>query len=157
MKFIEKHADTWQRHVDGEAPADHRILTLAQWEREGAAWPADFQVGLALANTDEPEVLRPVVRRLALVALEFPKWTDGRAYSQAHLLRVRLRFTGEVRAIGDVTVDMAALLHRSGFDAAVLREGQNVAYAKRALEFFGFGHYQGDVIEARPAFARRAA
>jgi uncharacterized protein (DUF934 family) len=85
--------------------------------------------------------------------LQFPKWVDGRAYSQAHLLRKRYRFAGEVRATGEVLVDMLPLMKRTGFDAAVLRGDQSLDVAERALRFFP-GHYQGDVTEPRPLFAR---
>ena len=75
--------------------------------------------------------LVPHLPRLARIALRFPKWTDGRAYSQARLLRVRHRFAGELRAIGDVIPDMAAQLHRTGFDVAVLRAGESIEVAQR--------------------------
>jgi uncharacterized protein (DUF934 family) len=87
------------------------------------------------------------------VVLQFPKWTDGRAYSQARVIRVRHRFDGEVRAIGEVLVDMLPLLQRTGFDAVLLRRDQSVEAAVRALGFFP-GHYQGDAQQPRPAFAR---
>jgi uncharacterized protein (DUF934 family) len=88
--------------------------------------------------------------------LHFPKWVDGRAYSQARLLRMRLRYGGEVRATGDVLVDMLPLLQRTGFDAVVLRHDQSIEAAERALGFFP-GHYQGDAQDNRPLFARAAA
>ena len=91
--------------------------------------------------------------RLALVVLHFPKWVDGRAYSQARLLRSRYRFKGEVRATGEVVVDMVPLLARTGFDAVVLRSGESVEVAERALAMF-HGHYQGDVKDNRPLFAQ---
>ena len=91
--------------------------------------------------------------RLALVVLNFPKWTDGRAYSQARVLRTRYRYTGEVRATGEVLVDMLPLLQRTGFNAVVLRADQSLEVAERALGFFP-GYYQGDVNEHRPVFAR---
>ena len=94
--------------------------------------------------------------RLRAIALHFPKWVDGRAYSQARLLRARYRFEGEIRATGDVLVDMLPLLQRTGFDAVQLREGQSEEAARRALAFFP-GHYQADVVERRPLFARGAA
>jgi uncharacterized protein (DUF934 family) len=102
------------------------------------------------------ELLHDDLPRFALIALQFPKWTDGRAYSQARLLRARLRFQGEVRATGEVLVDMLPLLHRSGFDAVLMRADQSLDSAQRALRFFA-GHYQGDVHEPRPVFARPAA
>ena len=94
--------------------------------------------------------------RLALVALKFPKWVDGRAYSQARLLRARYRFAGEVRATGEVIVDMLPLLARCGFNAVQLRAGESQAAAERALAFFP-AHYQGDVDHSQPVFARGAA
>jgi uncharacterized protein (DUF934 family) len=91
-----------------------------------------------------------------LLVLHFPKWTDGRAYSQARLLRVRHGFGGEIRASGDVVVDMLPLLQRTGFDAVQLRADQDIEVARRALGFFA-GHYQGDVLQPQPLFTRLAA
>ena len=81
------------------------------------------------------------IRRHALVVLQFPKWTDGRAYSQAVLLRGRLRYAGEIRAKGEVLADMLPLLQRCGFDAVQLRADQKLETAQRALGYFG-NHYQ---------------
>jgi uncharacterized protein (DUF934 family) len=157
LRFIDPLQDPWVSLSDGEAPAPHRLLNLAQWQRLSDEWPADIAFGLALANDDDVEALASGVHT-SLITLNFPKWTDGRAYSQAHLLRARLRYAGQIRAVGDVVADMAPLLHRCGFDAAVLRAGQSAATAERALSFFKpLGHYQGDVIEARPLFVRKAA
>ncbi len=90
------------------------------------------------------------------IALNFPKWTDGRAYSQARLLRTRLGYQGELRAVGDVVVDMLPLLVRTGFSAAVLRADQKRSSAERVLRPFS-AHYQADVDEARPVYARPAS
>ncbi len=158
LRFIDSLQDPWIALADGEAPAPHRLLNLAQWQQQHDTWPAATAFGLALANDDDVESLVASAHRAGLVTLNFPKWTDGRAYSQAHLLRARLRYAGQIRAVGDVVADMAPLLHRCGFDAAVLRTGQSAATAECALSFFKrLGHYQGDVIEARPVFARKAA
>jgi uncharacterized protein (DUF934 family) len=81
---------------------------------------------------------------------------DGRAYSQAHLLRARLRYAGEIRATGDVVVDMVPLLARTGFSAVQLRDGQSEDTARRLLGQIP-AHYQGDVVDARPLFGRLAA
>jgi len=110
-------------------------------------------VGVLFPNDADIEDLVDDLPRLSVVALHFPKWTDGRAYSQARLLRSRYRFGGEVRATGEVLVDMMPLLKRTGFDAVVLRHDQSLDAAERALRFFP-GHYQGDVNEHRPLFAR---
>ena len=85
--------------------------------------------------------------------LEFPKWTDGRAYSQAHTLRMRYRFTGEVRATGEALVDMLLPMARTGFDAVVLRADQSLDAAHRALTFFP-GYYQGGTDDPLPLFAK---
>ena len=159
MKFIQRATDAWLLLPDSEiaGPAPHRLLTLAQWEAVRDSWPADVAVGVLLPNTADVETLAADLPRFALVALEFPKWVDGRAYSQAHVLRARLRYAGEIRATGDVVVDMMPLLQRCGVDAVVLREGERQASAERALGFFPAGHYQGDVLQPKPLFAREVA
>ena len=159
MKFIDRSTDPWLLLPDSEiaGPAPHRLLTLAQWQAVREAWPANVPVGVLLPNTADVEALAADLPRLALVALEFPKWIDGRAYSQARVLRARLRYRGEIRATGDVVVDMMPLLQRTGVDAVVLREGQKQSSAERALGFFPGGHYQGDVLQPQPVFAREPA
>jgi uncharacterized protein (DUF934 family) len=90
------------------------------------------------------------------IELQFPKVTDGRAYSQALLLRRRYQFAGDIRATGDVLIDQLVHMHRSGFSSAVLAEGVDPAAAERQFARFQ-GFYQGDVLEPRPHFAREAA
>ncbi len=159
MKFIDRSQDAWTLLPDSEiaGPGPHLLLTLVQWEAVRDSWPVDVPLGILLPNTTDVETLAADLPRFALVALEFPKWVDGRAYSQAHALRARLRYAGQVRATGDVVVDMMPLLQRCGFDAVVLREGQRQSSAERALGFFPMGHYQGDVLQPQPKFAREVA
>jgi uncharacterized protein (DUF934 family) len=107
-------------------------------------------------NSVDIETLAADLPRLVLVLLQFPKWVDGRAYSQARLMRVRYRFAGEIRATGDVLVDMLPMLARTGFDAVQLRADQKIEAAERALGYFA-GHYQGDVVQPLPAFSRDVA
>ena len=154
MKFIDPRQDPWQA-LEGGRPADYPLLSVGQWHDARAQWPNDMPAGVLVHNDEDIEALEPDLHRLALVVLQFPKWTDGRAYSQARLLRSRFRYTGEVRATGEVLVDMLPLLHRTGFDAVLLREDQSLDSAQRALRFFA-GHYQGDVNEPRPLFQRSA-
>jgi len=90
------------------------------------------------------------------IELQFPKFTDGRAYSQALLLRRRYKFAGDIRATGDVLIDQLVHMHRSGFSSAVLAEGVDAAAAQRQFDRFS-AFYQGDVLEPRPLFAREAA
>ena len=96
---------------------------------------------LLLANTDDVLARAEEIRGHAAVALQFPKWTDGRAYSQAVLLRGRLRYAGEIRATGDVMADMLPLLRRCGFDSVQMRADPRLESAQRALGFFDT-HYQ---------------
>lgn len=102
------------------------------------ALPADT---LVLENTADVLALAGQLPRHGTVQLHFPKWTDGRAYSQAVLLRGRLRYAGQIVATGDVLADMAPLLRRCGFSAARLRADQQRSSAERALGFFD-SHYQ---------------
>lgn len=139
-----------------EPTARPTLLPWAQWSALRDEWPRDARVGVLLPNTVDVELLPAELPRWSLIALQFPKWTDGRAYSQARLLRARLGYGGEIRATGEVLVDMMPLLQRSGFSAAQLRADQNAEAARRALGFIT-GHYQGDVLELQPRFAREAA
>ncbi len=111
---------------------------------------------LALDNTADVTQHADAVRATRRIALRFPKWTDGRAYSQARLLRSRLRYDGELVATGEVLVDMLPLLQRSGFDAVQLRADQDRAAAERALGFFD-GHYQADLVSKLPLYSRTAS
>jgi uncharacterized protein (DUF934 family) len=87
------------------------------------------------------------------IDLTFPKFTDGRAFSQAFLLRRRLGFQGEIRATGDVLIDQLVQMERTGFDVAVLRDDQNLAFAQAQFDRYR-GFYQGDAVTVQPAFAR---
>ena len=159
MKFIDSHKDRWHAlgGEDGPAvcinPVPHLLLDVAQWHAFRAQWPAGMPVGVVLGNDSDVEDIAADLPQLALVALHFPKWMDGRAYSQAHLLRSRYRFAGEVRATGEVLVDMLSLLQRSGFTSVQMRSDQSLEAAQRALAFFP-GFYQGGVNDPLPLFAK---
>jgi uncharacterized protein (DUF934 family) len=87
------------------------------------------------------------------IELQFPKFSDGRAYSQAYLLRRRRKFTGDIRATGDVLIDQLVQMQRTGFSSAVLKEGKDVADAQHQFDRFA-GFYQADLVERQPHFAR---
>jgi len=156
MQFISASQNTWNAVADGQTPGANTLLTLAQWASIRNEWPAGAPVAVLLDNTVEVTDLADDLPRIAAVLLNFPKWTDGRAYSQAHMLRSRCRYDGDVRAIGEVVVDMVPLLHRTGFTSAQLADGQRVEVAERLLNQIPH-HYQGDVHEPRPLFARVSA
>ena len=90
---------------------------------------------------------------VARIDLDFPKFTDGRAFSQAVLLRRRYGFGGDIRATGDVLIDQLVQMARSGFTSAVLAEGQNPEAAERQFARYS-AFYQGDALQPRPHFAR---
>jgi len=109
---------------------------------------------IELANSADPRTLD--LAGVDRIDLNFPKFTDGRAYSQAFLLRRRLGFKGELRATGDVLIDQLVQMQRSGFDVAVLREGQNLEFAQRQFDRFP-AFYQGDAVVTKPHFAQGVA
>jgi len=113
--------------------------------------PEDGLHVLQLAN--DIDVATVPLEGVDRVELNFPKFTDGRAYSQAYLLRRRRNFAGDIRATGDVLVDQLVQMERTGFSSAVLKEGQDAADAGRQFERFP-AFYQGDLRVARPHFAR---
>ncbi|MCF8160366.1 MAG: DUF934 domain-containing protein [Polaromonas sp.] len=113
-----------------------------------SAAPAGLQV-LTLANDADPATL--ALDGITRIELNFPKFTDGRAFSQAYLLRRRLDFRGDIRATGDVLVDQLLQMQRSGFSSAVLRADQNLVHAQRQLTHFA-GFYQGDAAQPQPQF-----
>jgi uncharacterized protein (DUF934 family) len=108
---------------------------------------------LQLANDADP--LSVSLEGVQRVELHFPKFTDGRAFSQAYLLRRRLRFAGDIRATGDVLIDQLVQMQRTGFSSAVLKEGKDVADAQRQFERYA-GYYQGDAAIQQPHFKRVA-
>jgi uncharacterized protein (DUF934 family) len=111
--------------------------------------------GVWLAPDDDPHALAPLLRLVAAVGVQFPKFTDGRGYSTATLLRTRLGWKGELHAFGDVLQDQLFAMRRVGFDSFALRAGSDPAAALRAFTTFS-SSYQGSVSTARPHFARSA-
>lgn len=114
---------------------------------------AHLPATLVLANDEDPQA--HALEGIARVELHFPKFSDGRAFSQAFLLRRRMGFAGELVATGDVLVDQLAQMQRSGFDTAVLRADQSLETARRVLAAypgFAVGRYQGDAEQLAPHF-----
>jgi uncharacterized protein (DUF934 family) len=113
----------------------------------------DSAAVLTLANDLDPRTLD--LSGVTRIDLQFPAFTDGRAYSQAFLLRRRLRFAGELRATGDVLIDQLVQMQRTGFDVAVLKDGVDASAAQRQLDRYA-GFYQGSAVETQPQFAKAA-
>ena len=124
--------------------------TLTILSADEGALP-DALATLALPNDTEVQGL--ALDGIVRVVLNFPKFTDGRAFSQAHALR-RAGFAGDIQAQGDVLIDQLLQMQRSGFSSAVLRADQDAAHGARLLGHFS-GFYQGDV-QGAPRFAQTA-
>lgn len=105
---------------------------------------------LALANDADPREVD--LSGIQTVLLTFPSFSDGRAFSQAFLLRRRLDFTGDIRATGDVLVDQLQQMQRSGFTQAVLRADQDIALGQQLLKLYA-AFYQGDAVTPQPHFS----
>lgn len=108
---------------------------------------------LQLPNDADPLAIEVCLDDVDRIDLDFPKFTDGRAYSQAFLLRRRLGFKGEIRATGDVLIDQLVQMQRMGFSSAVLKEGVDASAAQRQFDRFA-AFYQGDAVQATPLFTR---
>jgi len=130
--------DRWRRLADDDPlpGTDAVIVTLARWRADRALAARNGPLGLALKNSEPVQPLADEIHHFDLVALEFPKFTDGRAYSQARLLRERLGFAGELRATGQVLPDQLLFMQRCGFDAFEIAKGAPLEAWKRAMESF---------------------
>ncbi len=112
--------DSWRRlDASEELPAEgHVLLSLAEWQKLAPAKrESNVAFGVLLEPGETAEAIAADLPRLALVAVNFPKYTDGRGYSTARILRDRYKFAGELRAVGDILFDQLQLYERCGFDA----------------------------------------
>jgi uncharacterized protein (DUF934 family) len=114
------------------------------------------KVGVRLASDEQAQAVASYLAEVALVAIEFPTFKDGRGYTTARLLRDRYGYTGEIRAVGDVLRDQLNYMRRCGFDAWELKQGKDIQGALQAFQEFSVT-YQGAADDPRPLFRRRAA
>ncbi|MGP6426830.1 DUF934 domain-containing protein [Pseudomonas pharyngis] len=142
--------DPWTliRSPETEPSAGMLILPLAHWLES----PSTHAVWLG--PDDGVESLLPWLSSLPLIALDFPSFRDGRAYSQAYLLRSRFGWKGELRAIGDVLRDQLSHMRQCGFDSFAVREDKSADDALKGLVGMSV-LYGRSVIEPRPLFRRR--
>jgi uncharacterized protein (DUF934 family) len=147
--------DAWTLFEDGAAWNGEPFAliplatALAQTPRLGTAGP----VGVWLSPADEPAHAVPLFGSIQLIAVQFPKFGDGRGYSTAALLRRRHAWRGELRAIGDVLRDQLFFMKRVGFDSFALRADRSMEDALASFSDFT-DSYQGSVEPALPAFRR---
>lgn len=127
--------DTFAPVADDAALPDGAIIvSLARFQKERDALLArNTPIGVRLQSSENPELLGADVHHFSLIALEFPKFRDGRAFSWARILRTRLNFTGEIRAVGDFLYDQVNYQHRTGFDAWEVPDSFTLEMFNRAL------------------------
>jgi uncharacterized protein (DUF934 family) len=130
--FAEDH---FQTVADDEPiPANGTIVSLARFGKERETLMArNAALGVRLKSDESPEALGDDVHRLSVIVLEFPKFRDGRAFSWARMLRTRLRYEGEIRAVGHFLYDQLAFMKRVGIDAFEVRDGFALAEFDRAM------------------------
>jgi uncharacterized protein (DUF934 family) len=133
------------------------IVPLAVWREQREHLVArPGRVGVWLDSHEDPAVIAADLPIFGVVAVNFPKFSDGRGYSTARLLRDRYGWKGELRAIGDVYRDTLYHLHHCGFNAFVLRAGEDLQEALAAFDTFS-DIYQSTVEQPLPLFRRRQA
>ena len=156
--------DLWQvlKLADGE-PADAAALPetptlfpLAVWLAHRDTLAGRNTAGVWLDSHEGPEALAADLPVLSLIAVNFPKFTDGRGYSTARLLRERYGYRGELRAIGDVLQDQLFYMKRCGFNAFAVRSDKDIVASLAGLHVFSEA-YQAAADEPLPLFRRRAA
>ena len=137
-------------------PAGPVLVPLALWQqrRDELAHRRDA-LGIWLKPDDDPAAIATDLDRFSVVAVHFPKFTDGRGYSTAALLRTRYGYRGELRAFGDVGRDQLFYLARSGFDAFKLAPHRDPDAALASFTDFSV-RYQGSVDDPVPLFRKRA-
>ena len=165
MREIIKHravvSDDWTvlRLAEDEAaesvaiPAGKVIVPLAVWLAQRAALEGRTEFGVWLPSDARPEVLKDDLVHFEVIAIDFPKFADGRGYSIAYNLRARLGYAGELRAIGDVLRDQLFYMSRVGFDTFATREDRNIHDALKGLTDFSEA-YQTSWDQKTPLFRR---
>ena len=156
--------DSWRilELAEGESPETVAlpdgdiIFPLAVWQARKDEIVSRPTIGLLLQPADRVEDVAGELASFNLIAVNFPKFVDGRGYSTAALLRQRYDYTGELRAVGDVLHDQLFFMRRVGFDSYALKDGKSLDYAITA-GFKPFTEaYQGATDQAQPYFRRRA-
>jgi len=148
--------DHWQHIADDPIPPEGCItVSLNRWKAEKDRLIAreGGELGLRVSTEDSLEEISDDLEHFQLIALEFPTFTDGRAFSFARLLRERYHFPGELRAIGDFLPDQVFFLSRVGVNAFEFDETADLSDALSALSTFTVA-YQAAADEADPPYRR---
>lgn len=129
------------------------IVPLKVWQAQRAALQNRKEIGVWLASDERPEELKGDIEKFSVIAVDFPKFSDGRGYSIAFNLRARLGYSGELRAIGDVLRDQLFYLQRVGFDAFAPRPDRKIEDVIKGLSDFS-EVYQTSFDQKLPLFRR---
>lgn len=129
---------------DEPLPAGPALVSLARWCAEHPVSSRGAALGVVMANYEDVSAVIPYLSEIPVIALEFPAFPDGRAYSQARLLRERYRYRGELRAVGAVVLDQLQLMARCGFDAFEIQDEVSSESAQAAFQTFSVS-YQPDL------------
>ena len=147
----------WQalaKDFTGELTQDGVLTPLNYWLEHAAKLVDRANIGVWLDSDEGPEALAPHLDQLQLIAINFPKFTDGRGYSYARILRERYGYKGELMAIGDVLHDQLFYMKRCGFNAFAIREDKDAEIAMSGLNDFT-NYYQAATDQTKPLFRRR--
>jgi uncharacterized protein (DUF934 family) len=148
--------DAWLSYT-GDAHAiptgSNVLLPLTEFREFAGTWRKHAKsLGVLLSSSDDVSQIANELANIALIAIDFPSFVDGRGYSIAHTLRNRYGWRGELRAVGDIQRDQVFLLARAGFDTFALRDDQNEIDAIEALDDFTAAYQWGvDRFGARRA------
>ncbi len=134
-------------------PIGKVIVPLKVWQAQRASLQGRSDIGVWIASDERPEALKDDVAKLPVIAVDFPKFADGRGYSIAYNLRARLGYTGELRAIGDVLRDQLFYMQRVGFNSFATRPDRNIHDALKGLTDFS-EPYQTSWDQKLPLFRR---
>jgi len=155
--------DDWRDLAQAEElpPGGKVILTLPQWQAIRAQAQSDNSLGLLLQPGQELLAIVPDLSRFVLIAVAFPKFTDGRGYSLAHQLRGTYGFRGELRASGETLFDQLQFLARCGFDSFDIKDAATIrlleAGRRPRLGIFYQPGLGSEIPERTRPWARRAA
>jgi len=158
-KLIVKDDWTVLRLAEGETPdalevpAGKVIVPLKVWKLQRDSLIKRGDIAVWFASDEQAKELKEDIAHFSLIAVDFPKFADGRGYSIAYNLRSRFAYTGELRAIGDVLRDQLFYMQRVGFNAFATREDKNIHDALKGLTDFS-EKYQTSWDEKSPLFRR---
>ena len=150
--------DSWQLlGMDDPLIEGDIIVPFERWQAEREQLLAhNGSVGVKISAGQKLSEVVDSLPHFKIIALEFEKFSDGRGYSYAHLLRERYHYSGEIRAVGDVLHDQLAYMARCGIDSFMLCDGQDLQEALRAFDDFSL-HYQAAIDVAEPIYRQRQA